>query len=305
MECLILASATASNAEVVKMEDTKTLIQRENFIQRFTKHKLATTAFILLSIEVLVLIFVPPLMHLDPIIIDTTALGQSPGGNHLLGTDDIGRDIFARLLYGGRISLLVGVCSMIVSFLVGIPLGLCAGYFRGKVEYIVMRAVDIFQSFPVFVIILVMVAIFGASVFGLILLIGIMNWVSPAKIVYGATLSVREKDFILSAKTMGANHFKIITSHVLPNVISPIWILMAFRVSSAILTESSLSFLGAGIKAPQASWGNMINAAQNATVLATQPWIWLPPGIVMFLTIICINLVGEGLRDALDPKMKR
>ena len=153
--------------------------------------------------------------------------------------------------------------------------------------------------------ILVLVAIFGSSVLTLVLMIGIMNWVSPAKIVYSATLSVREKDFIEAAKTMGAGHFTILTRHILPNVLSPIWILIAFRVSSAILMESSLSFLGAGITPPDASWGNIINAAQNATVLVKQPWVWLPAGIILLVTIICINLIGEGVRDALDPKMKR
>ena len=132
-----------------------------------------------------------------------------------------------------------------------------------------------------------------------------MNWVSPAKIIYSSTLSVCSKDFVESAKTMGAGHFTILVRHILPNVVSPIWILIAFRVSSAILMESSLSFLGAGITPPQASWGNIINAAQNATVLVRQPWVWLPAGLILFTTIICINLIGEGVRDALDPKMKR
>ena len=153
--------------------------------------------------------------------------------------------------------------------------------------------------------ILVLLAIFGASVPSLIIMIGVMGWVSPAKIIYSATLSVREKDYVDAAKTIGAGHFTILTRHILPNVVSPIWVLIAFRVSSAMLMESSLSFLGAGIAPPPASWGNIIKAAQNATVLVKQPWVWLPAGIILFVTIICINLVGEGVRDALDPKMKR
>ena len=232
-------------------------------------------------------------------------MGAAPSTGHILGTDDIGRDIFTRLVYGGQISIMVGVLSTVVSFIIGIPLGLCAGYFKGIVETIVMRAVDVFQSFPGMVMILVLVAIFGASVPSLIIMIGVMGWVSPAKIIYSATLSVREKDYVDAAKTIGAGHFTILTRHILPNVVSPIWVLIAFRVSSAMLMESSLSFLGAGIAPPQASWGNIIKAAQNATVLVKQPWVWLPAGIILFVTIICINLVGEGVRDALDPKMKR
>lgn len=292
--------------EVVRtITDTKLLIQNENFFRKFIKHKLATIAFLIIAVEAVVVFLGPVFMHLDPYTVNVSSLGVPPCSAHLLGTDDIGRDIFSRIIYGGRISLLVGVLSTAVSFIIGIPLGLCAGYFKGKVEFLVMRAVDIFQSFPVMIMILVLVAIYGSSVTTLILMIGIMNWVSPAKIIYSSTLSVCGKDFIESAKTMGAGHFIILVRHVLPNVVSPIWILIAFRVSSAILMESSLSFLGAGITPPQASWGNIINAAQNATVLVKQPWVWLPAGLILFITIICINLIGEGVRDALDPKMKR
>ena len=287
------------------MTYTNLLIQKESFFKKFVKHKLATVAFVILAIEVIGIYLGPVFFNLDPYYIDTVALGAAPSAGHILGTDDIGRDIFARLVYGGQISIMVGVLSTVVSFIIGIPLGLCAGYFKGIVETIVMRAVDVFQSFPGMVMILVLVAIFGASVPSLIIMIGVMGWVSPAKIIYSATLSVREKDYVDAAKTIGAGHFTILIRHILPNVVSPIWVLIAFRVSSAMLMESSLSFLGAGIAPPQASWGNIIKAAQNATVLVKQPWVWLPAGIILFVTIICINLVGEGVRDALDPKMKR
>ena len=292
--------------EVVRtIKDTKLLIQKENFFQKFVKHKMATVAFMIIAIEVIIVFLGPVLFDIDPYFMDSSSFANPTSSVHLLGTDDIGRDIFARMLYGGRISLAVGVCSTLISFIIGIPLGLCAGYFKGKVEFLVMRCVDIFQSFPGLIMILVLVAIFGSSVFSMIIMIGVMGWIQPAKIVYGATLSVCEKDFVESARSMGASHATILIRHILPNVLSPVWILIAFRVSGAIIMESSLSFLGAGIRPPQASWGNIINAAQNATVLATQPWIWLPAGIVLFVTIICINLIGEGVRDALDPKMKR
>ncbi len=292
--------------EVVRtIKDTKLLIHKENFFQKFVKHKMATVAFMIIAAEVIIVFLGPVLFDIDPYFMDSSSLAEPPSSAHLLGTDDIGRDIFARMLYGGRISLAVGVCSTLISFIIGIPLGLCAGYFKGKVEFLVMRGVDIFQSFPGLIMILVLVAIFGSSVFSMIIMIGVMGWIQPAKIVYGATLSVCEKDFVESARSMGASHAVILIRHILPNVLSPVWILIAFRVSGAIIMESSLSFLGAGIRPPQASWGNIINAAQNATVLATQPWIWLPAGIVLFVTIICINLIGEGVRDALDPKMKR
>lgn len=290
---------------VSTISDNKNLIQKESFFQKFIKHKLATVAFIIIAIEIIAVFLCPVLFEIDPYFMDTSALSAAPSSAHLLGTDDIGRDILARMIYGGRVSLTVGACSALISFAIGIPLGLCAGYFKGKVEFVVMRAVDIFQSFPGLIMILVLVAIFGSSVVSMIIMIGVMGWIQPAKIVYGATLSVCEKDFVESARAMGAGHGIILVRHILPNVLTPVWILIAFRVSGAIIMESSLSFLGAGIRPPQASWGNIINAAQNATVLSTQPWIWLPAGIVLFVTIICINLVGEGVRDALDPKMKR
>ena len=258
--------------EVVRtIKDTKLLIQKENFFQKFVKHKMATVAFMIIAIEVIIVFLGPVLFDIDPYFMDSSSLAKPPSSVHLLGTDDIGRDIFARMLYGGRISLAVGVCSTLISFIIGIPLGLCAGYFKGKVEFLVMRCVDIFQSFPGLIMILVLVAIFGSSVFSMIIMIGVMGWIQPAKIVYGATLSVCEKDFVESARSMGASHATILIRHILPNVLSPVWILIAFRVSGAIIMESSLSFLGAGIRPPQASWGNIINAAQNATVLATQP----------------------------------
>lgn len=285
--------------------NSNSIIKKENIFQKFSKHKLAVCATCFIVIEILIIFLAPVIFDLDPYYIDAASLGQAPSANHLLGTDDLGRDILSRLIYGGKISLTVGVFSTLVSFAIGIPLGICAGYFRGRVEYFIMRAVDVFQSLPTLIIILVMAAIFGSKIVSLILMIGIMNWVSPAKVVYGATLTVREMDFVESAKTMGASHLSILIKHILPNVLSPIWILIAFRVSAGMLMESSLSFLGAGIRPPQASWGNIVNAAQNATVLANQPWVWLPAGLILFITIICINLIGEGVRDALDPKMKR
>ena len=191
--------------EVVRtIKDTKLLIQKENFFQKFVKHKMATVAFMIIAIEVIIVFLGPVLFDIDPYFMDSSSLAKPPSSVHLLGTDDIGRDIFARMLYGGRISLAVGVCSTLISFIIGIPLGLCAGYFKGKVEFLVMRCVDIFQSFPGLIMILVLVAIFGSSVFSMIIMIGVMGWIQPAKIVYGATLSVCEKDFVESARSMGA-----------------------------------------------------------------------------------------------------
>ena len=180
-----------------------------------------------------------------------------------------------------------------------------AGYYRGIIENIVMRLADIFMSIPAMVLILVIVAVFEPSIITIIVVIGITGWTGVAKLIYGNVLSVRNKEYVEAARAIGTKDREIIMRYVLPNSIAPLWMSVAFRISQAIMTESGLSFLGAGIQSPQASWGNIIYAAQNLVVLTKRWWVWVPAGVLLMITIICINLVGEGIRDALDPKMKR
>ena len=279
--------------------------KESTFVKNFKKHKLACFGLGFIIVEVLVVVFLPILLGLDPYSVDNTGFNQAPSSAHWLGTDDIGRDMFARLLYGGRTSLLVGICSTAISILIGLPLGVLAGYYRGIMETIVMRGCDIFMSVPTMVLILVIVAVFEPSVVTIIVVIGITGWTGVAKLLYGNVLSVRNKEYIEAAKAIGTKDSTIIIKYVLPNSIAPLWMSMAFRISQAIITESSLSFLGAGIQPPGASWGNIIYAAQNLVVLTKRWWIWIPAGVMLMVTVISINLVGEGIRDALDPKMKR
>lgn len=278
---------------------------RDSFIYKFSKHRLAVAALCILAVEVLAIIFVPVIMGLDPITSDVTAFGQPPMSGHILGTDDVGRDILARVLYGGRTSLIIGIGATAVSVLIGLPLGLVAGYYRGKVETLIMRCADIFLSFPSMVLNLVIVAVFGSSVPLLIFVIGALHWPAVAKLIYGNVLSVRSREFVEAERTIGSSDAKIIFKTVLPNSIAPLWVSLSFRISNAMLTESALSFLGAGVQPPQASWGNIMQAAMNLTVLRTRWWQWIPAGLMLMLTIVCLNFVGEGIRDALDPKMKR
>lgn len=272
---------------------------------KFRHNKRAMFGVVVVLIVALAVLILPLVMNLDPFTTDAEAgFNTPPSAQHILGTDDVGRDLFARLLYGGRISLLVGIASTCVSVLIGVPLGLIAGYYRGIWETIIMRAADIFMSFPSMILILVLVAVFGPSIFNVTVVIGVLGWTSIAKLIYGNTLSLREKEYIEAARAMGMKNRKIIFTEILPNAIAPVWVTIAFRVSSGILTESSLSFLGLGVQTPQASWGNIIFAAQNLLVLTARPWVWIPPGICIILVVVGFNFIGEGVRDALDPKMK-
>ena len=284
------------------MKKTMKEIRNSQAMKKFIHNKKAMLGLAIVTILVLAVVFIPLFADLDPYTTDR--FNKPPSDAHILGTDDVGRDLFARLLYGGRISLFVGITSTIISVLIGIPLGLIAGYFRGTAESIIMRTADAFMSFPSMVLILVLVAVFGPSILTVTVVIGVLGWTAIAKLIYGNVLSIREREYIQAARAVGVSTKKILFSEVLPNAIPPVWANISFRVAGAILTESSLSFLGMGVQTPQASWGNIIFAAQNLLVLTARPWVWLPPGICIILVVIGFNFIGEGVRDALDPKTK-
>ena len=287
------------------MKKTMKEIRNSQAMKKFIHNKKAMLGLAIVTILVLAVVFIPLFADLDPYTTDRAAgFNKPPSDAHILGTDDVGRDLFARLLYGGRISLFVGITSTIISVLIGIPLGLIAGYFRGTAESIIMRTADAFMSFPSMVLILVLVAVFGPSILTVTVVIGVLGWTAIAKLIYGNVLSIREREYIQAARAVGVSTKKILFSEVLPNAIPPVWANISFRVAGAILTESSLSFLGMGVQTPQASWGNIIFAAQNLLVLTARPWVWLPPGLCIILVVIGFNFIGEGVRDALDPKTK-
>ena len=274
-------------------------------VKKFMHNRKAVLGLIIVCFLVLAVILIPIFMKLDPYTTDrAVGFNKAPCSGHPLGTDDVGRDLFARLLYGGRISLFVGIMSTIISVLIGIPLGLIAGYFRGIAETVIMRVADAFMSFPTMVLILVLVAVFGPSILTVTVVIGVLGWTAIAKLIYGNVLSIREREYIQATKAIGMSTPKILLSEILPNAIPPVWANISFRVAGAILTESALSFLGMGVQTPQASWGNIIFAAQNLLVLTARPWVWFPPGICIILVVVGFNFIGEGVRDALDPKTK-
>ena len=273
-------------------------------VKKFLAHRLAMMGTIVLILEVLAVVLLPSIMKLDPYSMDYMAFGGAPSAEHLLGCDDVGRDLFARLIFGGRVSLMVGICSALISLAIGVPLGLFAGYFRGAVETVIMRCADIFMSFPNMILILVLASVLGQSVTTVTLVIGFLGWTEFARLIYANVLSVYEKEYVESARAIGTSNFKIVTKYVLPNSFAPILIAITFQMARAILSESSLSFLGMGVQPPGASWGNMLYDAQSITVLSQKLWIWLPPGLALLITVLSINFLGDGIRDALDPKIK-
>lgn len=271
--------------------------------RRLRSDRRAVVCMAILALEILGVLLLPPLLGLEPDVTDrVTGFWAAPSAEHWLGTDDVGRDVLARLICGGRISLLVGFASAAINLAVGVPLGLLAGYRRGAWEFWIMRLADVFQSFPSIVLILCLVTLVGASVLNLVLVIGLLGWPGIARLVYGNVLSVREKEYILAVRALGARTGTILTRNVLPNVVAPVWAALGQRVGRAILSESSLSFLGVGIRAPQASWGNLMQSATSLAVLTGRPWVWLPPGILIILTVVCLQVLGNALRDAMDPR---
>ena len=277
---------------------------KRGVFRRFLHHKPAVISSVLLIVLVLCLFLLPLILQTDPNKVDILSMNKAPSAKHLLGTDSTGRDIFARLLAGGQNSLLVGVGSAVISMLVGIPLGLIAGYYRGVASSVIMRLADMFLSFPSMILVMVTVALFGTSVWSITLIIGVLGWPQAARLLAANVMVERERDYITSARTIGIPQWRILLQYILPNAISPLWTSMAFRISQAMILESGLSFLGAGIQPPEASWGNLIQAAGSLVVLTTRPWQWLPAGLCLVVTIVAINFVGEGIRDALDPRLK-
>ncbi|MEH6942658.1 oligopeptide ABC transporter permease [Bacillus sp. JJ722] len=270
-------------------------------IRRFKKHRLAVVGAVGLILLTFIALFAPLLAPYDPYNI-TGNFAASPSKEHLLGTDQVSRDVLSRLIYAARISLLVGVGSVAISVVIGTILGLISGYVGGLVDTVIMRIVDIFMSFPHLMLILVVVSIVGPSLSNLILILGLLNWTGVARLVRGSVLSIKQIDYVKASIALGFSTPRILFNHILPNVIAPILVYSTFGIANAILIEASLSFLGLGVPPPTASWGNMLTEAQSLTVLTSQPWLWIPSGMMIVLTVLSINFIGDGLRDALDPR---
>ncbi len=270
--------------------------------KRLRRNKLAMTGLIVIIILIICAIFAPFIAPYSFEYQDHSAVFQTPNGVHIFGTDNFGRDIFSRCIYGTRYSLPIGICSVLISSVIGGTLGALAAYYGGKADMIIMRFMDIYQSIPNMLLAIAVAAAIGASLRNLIIAIAMGSIPIYARVVRGALLTVKQKEYIESSRAIGAGTRRQILSHMIPNCLGPIIVQMTFSVAAAILTASSLSFLGLGISAPAPEWGSMLNAGKQ--FLQTYPHMLIFPGMMIAITVLALNLFGDGLRDALDPKLK-
>lgn len=271
---------------------------------RFRRHRLALFGSSVLLVLVLVSLAAPWITQ-DPYDTDLRAYRKGPSAEHLLGTDSAGRDVLSRLLHAGRVSLSVGLVAVSIYAAIGIVLGSLSGFYGGWVDSLIMRFADMVLSFPSLIVIITIVSILGPSIYNVMLVIGALGWPPIARLVRGNVLSLRAEDFVVAARSLGARNRRIIFRHVLPNAVAPVIVAASFGMAQAILLEAGLSFLGLGVQPPTPSWGNMLTDAQSITVLRSMTWLWLPPGLMIAVTVLSINFIGDGLRDALDPRAIR
>jgi peptide/nickel transport system permease protein len=277
----------------------------------FRRHKPAMVGLTIMIVLALAAILAPVISPYDPNKTELSRMLEKPSAEHWMGTDELGRDLLTRILYGGRISLSIGVMAMSLAVVVGALVGGLAGYYGGWVDNILMRFTDMMLAFPqLFILIILAIAIRQlpierlrgtamASVLSIVFVIAILAWMQVARLVRASFLSLKEKEFTEASRCLGVPNWRIMLRHLLPNALSPIIVAATFRVATSIITESGLSYLGFGVQPPAATWGNMLKNAQ--TLMTRAPWTAIFPGLMIFITVIAINFIGDGLRDALDP----
>jgi peptide/nickel transport system permease protein len=269
-------------------------------LKKALRNPLSLVGIIIIISVFILAMFAPFIAPYDPNEINVKAILLGPSIEYWMGTDGLGRDVLSRMLYGGRISLLVGLVAVGISTLIGIILGALAGYYRGWVDTVIMRLVDIMLSIPSFFLILAVIAFLTPSIINIMIVIGLTSWMGVTRLVRAEFLSLSEREFVLASRTLGAKDARLIFTHLLPNSLTPIIVSAVLGVAGAVLMESGLSFLGLGVQAPQASWGNILTDGKEYIQFAW--WLSLFPGLAILITVLGYNLLGEGLRDALDPR---
>ncbi len=278
--------------------------------KRFRKNKLAMLGGVIILVLIFGAVFAPVLSPYALDDLDYSQVNKPPSAQHWLGTDQLGRDYFTRMLHGSRVSLQVGVFAVLISVVLGSLVGGIAGYYGGWVDNLCMRIVEIVMSFPFLPLAITVSAVVGArlpaeyKMYITMMVIGLLSWTGLARMIRGQILSLREQEFMQAAKALGLSDKRIIIKHLLPNTVAYIIVSATLGMAGAIMTESALSFLGLGVAPPTPTWGNMVQNARDFYILTRRPWLWVPPGLAIFLTVMSINLLGDGLRDALDPKTK-
>ena len=303
-----MEATTAKRTFTTKKEFYQQFKKRSNAHElwlRFLKNKTAVAGLIIFTIIVVMALVAPFVADYNKVVIKINIAErlQSPSWNHWFGTDELGRDIMARIMHGARISLVIGIFSIGVSLLVGGAFGAVAGYYGGRVDSLIMRAMDVFLCLPDVLLALAIVAAFGKTMTNLVIAIGLSFAPKFSRVVRAAVMSVRDNEYVEAARSIGAQDFWIIRRHILINSMGPIIVQVTLYVASAILTISALSFLGLGIQAPVPEWGNML--ATGRTYMRDCPYIVMAPGLAIFFTILALNLLGDGLRDTLDPRLKQ
>ena len=300
MSDVVSASRTVSGALRTRHDSFWVLALR-----RFLRHRLAVTGMIVMALVAALAAGARYVAPHSPTALDPVAFQAAPSETHPLGTDSVGRDVLSRLIYAARVSLTVGVCAVSIYVLIGTAVGAVAGYYGGAVDLILSRMMDVMLSFPPLIIILFAVSIFGRpSLWNVVIVLGLLGWPALARLVRGQFLSLRGLEFVLAARATGASDARVVLRHVLPNALAPVLVAATFGVANAILIEAALSFLGLGVQPPTPSWGNMLTDAQSLTVLERMPWLWAPPGFMILISVLSINFIGDGLRDALDPGLR-
>ena len=274
------------------------------FLRRFKRHKPAIVSLIVLFVLAAICYSAPLYIEEDAVHrIDVKMMRKPPSLEHPLGTDDVGRDMLLRLIFGGIISLRIGVLAALIGVTIGVTVGTIAGYFTGWVDNLLMRIAEALLSIPQLFILIVLSRIMGTSVFIITAVIGVLSWMRISRLVRANVLSLRERDYVTAARAQGASVSRIIMRHIVPNTLAPIVVAGTLQVGRAIVLEASLSFLGMGVQPPTATWGSMLNRAQ--AYLTTAPWIAIAPGVMILVVVLCVNFLGDGLRDALDPQSYR
>lgn len=272
--------------------------------QRLRKNKMALIGLAITVGLIIIAIFAPQIAPYDPTTVDFSRSMKAPGeGDHLLGTDQLGRDIFSRLIYGSRISLRVGFITQIISMTIGIFLGAIAGYYGGKIDELISYLINLFFAFPSLLFAIAIMATLGPGLNNIFIALGVVGWPGLARIVRGQVMQLKGEEYVEAIRALGGNDFKIIFKHILPNCLAAIIVTATLGVAGAILSEAGLSFLGLGAQPPEPSWGLMLSMGR--TYVTTKPWLTIYPGLAIMITILGLNLLGDGLRDALDPRMKQ